>query len=221
MRRKLKCYMAYTTFLYRLLGVVLIPCAFWILCGFLLWSEHAGRGGRPDGGNLYGLVFTFSAYTVFYELFTDFWVLGGCLSDAGKGLRYFRTSHSGVGVMRNIVSVDLARRFLYCMVFPGMFFLFTGWKLSLVMGLATYCVLVGVLHGSRNCDGLQWSTGIAILSQIGVVLVSFINIVLLNLAGDSGTVMLAFQAVLYGALALALSRWMVRRVTARIQGKED
>ena len=221
MRRKLKCYMAYTTFLYRLLGVVLIPCAFWILCGLLLWSQYGGGGGEPGGGNPYGVFFTFSAYTVFYELFTDFWVLGGCLSDAGKGLRYFRTSRSGAGVMRDIISVDLARRFLYCMVFPGMFLLFTGWKMSLVRGLSTYCVLVGVLHGSRNCDGLQWSTGIGILAQIGVVLVSLVNIVLLDLAGDSGAIMLAFLAVLYGALALMLSSWMVRRITVRIQGKED
>ncbi len=219
MRRKLKCYVAYTTFLYRLLGVVLIPCVFWILCGILLWSGNVG-GGQSDNGKIYSFYFTFNAYIVLYELFTDFWVLGGCLSDDGKGLRYFKTSCGGVEVMRGIVSVDLVRRFLYCMVFPGMIFLCTGWKLSFVMGLATYCVIVGVLHGTRHFDGLQRSTGIAILAQAGMVLVNFINVVLVSLAGDGAGTMLAFLTVLYGALAVALSRLMVRRVTARIQGRE-
>lgn len=218
MRRKLKCYTAYTTFLYRLFGVVLIPCVFWILCGILLWSENAGGG--LDRDHLYNLFFTFNAYITLYELFTDFWVLGGCLSDAGKGLRYFRTSHSGAEVMRNIVSVDLMRRFLYSMVFPGMILLFTGWKASIVLGLATYCVIVGVLHGSRHFDGLQRNTGIAILAQIGVILVNFVNVILLDLAGDSEGIMLVFLTVLYGALAVALSWLMVRRVTARIWSKE-
>lgn len=219
MRRKLKCYVAYTTFLYRLLGVVLIPCIFWVLCGILLWSGDA-VGGQSDGGKIYYFYFTFNAYIVLYELFTDFWVLGGCLSDAGKGLRYFMTSCGGAEVMRGIVSVDLARRLLYCMIFPGIIFLCTGWKLSFVMGLATYCVIVGVLHGSRHADGLQRNTGIAILAQIGMVLVNFLNVVLMNLAGDGEGIMLAFLTVLYGALAVALSRLMVRRVTARIQGRK-
>lgn len=220
MRRKLKCYKAYTTFLYRLLGVVLIPCIFWILCSILLWAEYAGGGGHFAGMKLYNLNFTLSAYIVLYELFTDFWVLGGCFSDAGKGLKYFRTSRSGAEVMRSIVSVDLARRFLYCMIFSGMIFLCTGWKLSLVMGLATYCVIVGVLHGSRHVDGLQGNVGIALLAQIGMVLVDFLNVVLLNLAGDGEGILLAFLTVLYGALAAVLSRLMVRRITTRIQGKE-
>lgn len=218
MRRRLKCYTAYTTFLYRLFGVVLIPCAFWFFCGSLLWSVHVGGGLGRD--HIYRLFFIFNAYIAFYELFTDFWVLGGCLSDAGRGLRYFRTSHSGAEVMRNIVSVDLVRRFLYCMVFPGMILLFTGWKGSIVLGLATYCVIVGVLHGSRHFDGLQRKTGIALLGQIGVSLVNFVNVVLLDLAGGSEGIMLVFLTVLYGALAAVLSRLMVRRVTARIRSKK-
>lgn len=219
MKRKIKCYMAYTTFLYRLLGVVLIPCAFWILYGILLWEKYNGRA-QYDVGELYGLHFALSAYVVFYELFTDFWVLGGCFSDAGKGLRYFRTSQSGWEVMRNVVSVDLMRRFLYCMIFSGISFLMTGWRLSIVMGLVVYCAIVGILHGSRHFDGLQRSAGIAVLSQIGVTLANTINVVLLKLAGDGGEIMLVFLTAVYCAVALALSRLMVRRVTARIRNGE-
>lgn len=220
MRRKLKCYMAYTTFLYRFLGVALIPCVFWVLCGILLWSEYGRGGGQFDSGKLYGIHFTMSVYVVFYELFTDFWVLGGCLSDAGRGLRYFGTSHSGAEVMRNIVSVDLMRRFLYCMILPGMLLLFTGWKVPIVMGLAVYCVMVGVLHGSRHFDGLQRNAGIAILGQVGVTLVNVVNVALLDMAGNGEWIMLVSLAVLYSGLAAVLSWLMVRRVTARVQGKE-
>ncbi|MCM1216381.1 MAG: hypothetical protein NC331_02475 [Lachnospiraceae bacterium] len=221
MRRKIKCYTAYTTFLYRLLGVTLIPCAFWVLCGSILWL-HYGRGGEAFSvGKGYALYFMFSVYIVLYEIFTDFWVLGGCFSDAGRGLRYFMTSHSGVEVMRNIVSVDLMRRFLYCMIYSGSIFWFTGWKTSLVLGLAMYCVIVGVLHGSRHIDGLQRNTGIAILAQIGMTLVNIANLFLLDLAGDGEGIMLAVLAVLYGIMALWISRWMVRRVTARIQRNES
>lgn len=223
MIRKIKCYTAYTTFLYRLLGVVLIPCAFWLFCVFLLWSGHGGfMGARQysDKG-MYSFYFLWSAYVMTYEIFTDYWVLGGCLSDAGRGLRYFRTSRSGVEVMRNIVAVDLFRRFLYCMIFAAIIFVATGWKTAIVMGLVMYCVMVGILNGSRHIDGLQRITGIAFLAQIGIVVINFANVALIDLAGGGEMIMLVFLAVLYCIVALCVSGLMIRRITVRVQGLKD
>jgi len=211
--------MAYTTFIYRILGAVLIPCVFWLLCAAGLRAKYGSPmgGGAFDNGAMYGLYFSLGMYIVFYEIFTDYWVLGGCLSDGGKGLRYFRTSHSGVEVMRNIVSVDLMRRFLYCMIFSAIVFAFTAGKASFVMGLGMYCVIVGVLNGSRHVDGLQRNTGIAILAQLCMVFVNMINVALIE---NAGNVMLVCLAVLYCAAALCVSKVTVRRITVRIQGKE-
>ena len=218
MKRKIKCYLAYTTPLYRVLGLVLIPCAFWLLCALLLWHRYGGiMGAGTSGSEMYCLVFALGTYVSLYEIFSDYWMLGGCLSEAGRGLRYFRTSHRGAEVLGNIVSVDLMRRFLYCMVFSGIVFLFTGWKTAVVMGIAMYCVIVGVLNGSRHIDGLQGITGIAILAQVGLTFVNLANVFLIELVGTGGEVMLVCLAALYCLTALFVSRITVRRITARVR----
>ncbi len=221
MKRKIKCYMAYTTLLYRILGVFLIPCVFWSLCviGSRAKYEGAAGAGSPDDGIMYAYYFVLSVYVLFYEIFTDYWVLGGCLSDAGRGLRYFRTSRRGVEVLRNIVLVDLIRRFLYCMIFSAIIFVITGWKTAIVMGLAMYCVIVAVLNGSRHVDGLQRSAAIAFLAQIGMTIVNLINVALIELAGNR-TIALVCLAVFYCAAALCVSMVMARRITARIRVRE-
>ncbi len=220
MKRKLKCYLAYTTLLYRIIGVALIPCAFWLVNVGLLWRKYGGilRWGEDAAGTgISVLCFTLSVYVVLYEVFTDYWVLGGCLSDAGKGLWYFRTSHRGASVMGNIVTVDLARRFLFCMIFAVTIFLFSGWKESLVMGLAIYCVIVGILNGSRHFDGFQRNMGIAFLAQVGMTLINVLNYILVEIAGSA---MLACLAALYCGIALGVSVLTVRRITGRIRGQK-
>ncbi|MDE7044384.1 MAG: hypothetical protein K2O97_05110 [Acetatifactor sp.] len=223
MKRKLKCYLAYTTLTYRILGVVLIPCAFWLLCVAALWSKYGGIMGavQPDSAGNYTFYIWLCMYMVFYEIYTDYWVLGGCFSDAGKGLRYFRTSCRGEEVIRNIAAVDLLRRFLYCMIFSGIIFLFTGWESAIVAGLVMYCVIVGVLNGSRHYDGLQRSSGIAILSQVVLALINTLNIILLDLAEGWKAVMLTGLILLYGVLAFCLSRLMVLSIVILIRGGKD
>lgn len=215
MLRRLKCYTAYTTLSYRIFGVVLIPCIFWLGYGALLYYKC---GRETAGTEMYTLYFMLSVYVVLYEIFTDYWVLGGCLSDAARELRYFRTSCGGVEVVRNIVMMDLIRRFLYCMIFGLTIFLFTGWTEALIMGLAIYCVAVGILNVSRHFDGFQRNTGIALLAQAGMALVNALNFVLIELAGD---IMLLCLAVLYCGLALGVSMIMVRRITIRVGGQRD
>ncbi len=223
MKRKLKCYFSYTTFLYRALGMILIPCVFWVACVAMLEHKYGGImvWEEPPGMGMYIFYFALSVYVVLYEILTDHWVLGGCLSDAGRGLRYFRTSHNGAEVMRNIVMVDLARRFLYCMVFAAICFLFTGWETAFVMGLAMYCVIVGVLNGSRHVDSFQMNTWIALLAQVGMAFVNVLNVSLIKIVGrmtESGeTVVIACLAVLYCGVALGVSKVTVRRITGRIQ----
>ena len=220
MKRKIKCYLAYSTPAYQILGVVLIPCVFWLLCGTALWFKYGGLmgAGHSDHGAIYGLYFSLSAYIVLYEIFTDYWMLGGCLSDAGRGLRYFRTSRSGREVMRNIVLVDLMRRFLYCAVFTAIIFAFTGWKTAIVTGLSMYCVIVGVLNGSRHFDGLR-HMGIAFLAQAGVTAVNILNVILIEMTGNREGIMLVCLILLYGVTALCVSRVTVRRIMVRIRGE--
>lgn len=217
MKKKIECYVAYTTFLYRLLGMALIPCAFWLLCVLLLWSRYGGpMGAERFDGIMSGIAFALSEYVAFYEICTDYWVLGGCLSDGGRGLRYFRTSRRGAEVLGNIVVVDLAGKFLGCMVFSGIVFLFTGWRTVLVMGLSMYCVVVGALHISRHIDGLQKTVGVAILVQVGVAVVNVVDVLLIELTGVREEIMLACLAALYCLAAFCVSGWMVRRITNRV-----
>lgn len=206
MKRKIKSYFAFTTVSYRIIGLILIPLLLLLSSVGMLCQSYNGSG-------FYQQIILYN-YVLSYEIIADHWVLGGCFSYKGKHLRYFKTSLKGVEVMGNVTLIDLMRRLLYCMVFAVAAFMLTGKKIDIVNGLAMYCVMVGVLHGSRHIDSLQRMMGIAFLAQIPLAIVNVLNNCLILYTGISEWVMLTSLTVIYGVIAIVVSRLMVRRITA-------
>lgn len=140
MKRKIKSYFAFTSLPYRILVLLPIPVLILLIC--------LGLPFQSGSGNFYYRILIFGYLTV-YEIATDYWMLAGCLSDGGSSLKYFRTSHAGTEVVRNVTLVDLLRRFAFCMIFAAAIAVLTGEAAVLADGLAMYCVIVAVLNGSR------------------------------------------------------------------------
>lgn len=206
MKRKLKSYLAFTSVPYRLVGLLLIPCLLLALCLGMLRGEN--NGGYPQ--------IVAYAYMVFCEILADHWMLGGCLSDGGKDLAYFRTSRRGAELVKNAVIMDLAKHFLYCVIYAGAFWILTGQACDIVNGLAAYCIVVGVLNGSRHIEGFQILIFIAFLAQLAMFAVGIMHFWLFWLGVAEEGVLALLLAALYGAAAVAVSVVTVRRITRRV-----
>lgn len=204
MKRKLKSYLAFTSVPYRIVGLLLLPCL--LLALSIFWML--------PGGYRQLMVFT---YVVFYEIMADHWMLGGCLSDGGRGLIYFRTSLAGTEVVKNVVLMDLARRFLYCMVFAVTSWILTGQKCDIVNGLAAYCIIVGVLNGSRHTEGFQLLMCIAFLAQFVMFAVGVLQYWMFWLGVAKEGLLTLLLAVLYGATAIVVSGITIRRIAGRVR----
>lgn len=205
MKRKIKSYFAFTTLSYRIIGIVLLPLLLLLLSMGMLLESY-------NGNNFYQQIILYN-YVLTYEIIADYWVLGGCFSDKGRSLRYFKTSLKGVEVLGNVTFIDLIKKFLYCMIFAVAVFLLTGQKIDIVNGLAVYCVMVGVLHGTRHIDGLQRMMGIGFLAQIPLAIVNVVNNCLILYTGVNERITLTCLTIVYGVTAIAVSRLMVRRIT--------
>ena len=206
MKRKVKSYFAFTTVPYRIIVLVLIPLLLLLSSVGMLLQSYNGNG-------FYQQVILYN-YVLTFEIIADHWVLGGCFSNKGKQLRYFKTSLKGAEVLTNVTFIDLMRKFLYCMVFAVAVFMFTGQKIDIVNGLAVYCTMVGILHGSRHIDGLQRMMGIGFLAQIPLAIVNVVNNCLILYTGIDEWIMLTCLAIIYGVISIVVSRLMVRRITA-------
>lgn len=207
MKRKIKSYLAFTPLPYRIFGLLLIPV--------LLLSICLGLPFERGNESFFYQILIFGYLTV-YEIATDYWLLAGCLSDGGSSLRYFRTSHAGTEVVRNVVLVDLVRRFAICMLFAAVIAVLTGRAAVLADGLAMYCVIVGVLNGSRHLEGFQILMFIAVLSQVAVAAVSIGNYLLFWYWAGGSEILAILLLLLYGAAALILSGITIRRITSRV-----
>ena len=207
MKRKIKSYFAFTSLPYRILVLLPIPV--------LILSICLGLPFQRESGNFYYRILLFGYLTI-YEIATDYWMLAGCLSDGGSSLRYFRTSHAGTEVVRNVTLVDLVRRFAFCMIFAAVIAVLTGEAAVLADGLAMYCVIVAVLNGSRHLEGFQILMLIAVLSQLAVAAVSICNYMLFWHWAAGGEILTILLLLFYGAAALILSGITIRRITGRV-----
>lgn len=206
MKRKIKSYLAFTSVPYRLVGLLLIPCLLLALCLGMLYGKNSS--GYPQ--------LVAFAYMVAYEILADHWMLGGCLSDGGRGLTYFRTSRRGAEIVKNAVTVDLAKHFLYCVICAGASWILTGQVCDIVNGLAAYCIVVGVLNGSRHIEGFQILICIAFLAQFVMLAVGIVHFWLFWLGVVEEGVLLLILAAVYGTAALVVSVITVRRITGRV-----
>lgn len=108
MKQKIKSYLVFTSVLYKILMFLVLPV---LLLGIQLFSSAA----------LQGTVIPLSLFLlIFVEIPADILVLGGIQEKNSEKIDYLKTSPKGMQVMRNVLVMDLARRFLTCVVIFGL-----------------------------------------------------------------------------------------------------
>ena len=100
MGKRVKSYIAFTPFMYRIVVYLLIPVA---LTAFCTWTgTYLGDMGLVLAVMLLTLV----------EVVSDSWLFGGLQARDSEKIDYLKTSGRGMAVMRNALGLDLLRKFL-------------------------------------------------------------------------------------------------------------
>ena len=101
----LKCYLAYTPRLYKIIVMVLLPALVLALeCLNIITDKVA-------------LFVLLSSGVVFYECMADCWHLGGLHSKEYVGLRLIQSSERGLAFSKKVVLWDCLRKYAYMAIF--------------------------------------------------------------------------------------------------------
>lgn len=186
MRRRIKNYLVFTSFVYKLLVFAVIP-AILIAFQFLSVGVLEYVGAAVTAGLL-----------VLAEVIADNWYLGGIQSKYAENMDYLKTSPRGLGLVRCAVGFDLARK------------LFTALAVTGAAKLAELAAGVSLTESTAE-NILQWILLTLLCDSLSVsatLLVRFGTYVYINyLAGYIATVA---EVVLY---CLYLSFWEGRQGT--------
>lgn len=100
MKKRIKSYLVFTSFLYKIAVFLLIPV---LITGISLYTEtRAGLTG----------VFLAAVLLPAAEVLSDYWLFGGLQTNDPVKMDYLKTSCRGMWVMGNALSMDLIRKFL-------------------------------------------------------------------------------------------------------------
>ena len=142
MKKRIKSYLVFTSSGYRVWGLMVIP-ALLLAATYLIFSDIA----QDVGWGLYAG----GSVILFFEIFSDYWLFGGICS---RQMEYLKTSSEGKVVLRNALTGDLLRRFLYIMVFSTVCYGKSHKLEAYSVGLMIYLVAVGILNITRNLPGV-------------------------------------------------------------------
>ena len=173
MIRKIKCYLAFTPFLYQLILFILVPVALIVL--------QAAMAPRQTWSMAVGLNLTTALVLLEVEVFLDYWAFGAICAREGMQMTYLRTSPRGIKLLKTALGVNLVRQF-----FAGLIPMLLGFVCRLQMGggfeveyaarsmayvLLGYIFLVTASTIARFFDGLMLNLGIANIALITMMLV--------------------------------------------------
>ena len=104
MKHRIKSYLVFTSFIYRICMFLAVPV---IVTGIALWS--VGRFGNA------AMIFA-AVLLPMVEIISDTWLFGGIQTKDMDKLDYLKTSHRGMEILRNALSMDMARNLLTAIV---------------------------------------------------------------------------------------------------------
>jgi len=111
--RAVKNYFAFTSWVYRLVVFFLMP----------LLSILYGNLGVITGGEVPGIVFQLPVFmlVIVVECITDYWFMGSFYSKHNSSLEYLQTSNRFKNIIKDVVVVDIIRRFITGIALYGVF----------------------------------------------------------------------------------------------------
>ncbi len=127
MKRKIKSYLVFTSFSYRICVFILLPA---VLAGIGIYTEsYFGRLGILASAMLLTMA----------EILSDHWLFSGLLAKESARMDVLKTSGMGMEILKNALTLDLLRKLLTALGLLAVCDLFTGRLGELVsMVLVTY-----------------------------------------------------------------------------------
>ena len=108
MRRVWKSYRVFTSFWYRILGLVAVPLLLLGLGEFMMVTNHGENKTMPV---------LYLASFVIVEVLEDYWLFGGICEKNMCSMEYLKSSFQGMKVLKNALIADVIRRGIYFAVF--------------------------------------------------------------------------------------------------------
>ena len=182
----MKSYLVFAGARYRLAVYLLMPA---VLLGIGLWVE--GKLGSGNGG-VGAIVVT--VLLPMAEISSDNWLFGGIQAKDSMGLEYLKASGRGMGILKNALWMDLARKFLSALGIIALHRLAAalawGWEAGgapgsgSAVGVLLYFVLVAYIVSALGTflsrfGGMFWMN---LLISYGAVFLAAFALMLLNLA---------------------------------------
>lgn len=156
--RAFKSYKALTSMSYRIVGFLIFPV---VLLAVTIVTMAACR----EYNGLYPEYFLFACMTA-GDAVLDYLLFGGICCREGDGLELVRSSRRGLGMLEGGIAFDMLRRFGCCLLIGLVCYVFTGSLQDLVLALAAYLVITGVLNLTRHTVNWQVHLFLGIASSV-------------------------------------------------------
>lgn len=213
MKQKIKSYLVFTPFLYKILLFLVLPV-------FLLGLQALASAA------LQGTTIPLSLFMlILVEVPGDNFVLGGIQEKNSEKIDYLKTSPRGMKVMQNVLMIDLARRFLAAVIIFALSRLMmsvfgaapeaeklAGSGALLLAVLLSYTLSVLGIFISRFCSLLWVNLLCGYVGAIAGIILFFVG------AGNYFPLLLPVMNAALGILAVGFSILTVKIAMMKVEG---
>ena len=210
MGTSVKGYLAFTPMVYRILVFVVLPLAAIALRIRML----AANVFYYDDEYLIGSVLVGALY-MSAEILADYMLFGGICSKSGGCPDAIAVSQGGRAILKNAFVVDLARRFVWVMVYAAACFAVTRSPKEFTGGLSICLLSVIALNVSRHLQIFQLHL---IVAYVALMIFIFVRMMFLFL--EEIRMVMIVDVVVYLILAVAASVLTVVHMMHCVKGAE-
>ncbi len=205
MKKLWKSYAVFSSWIYRLMTLLVIPVVF-IIGGYELSTLVEADMTMIAFKLFVGLILT-------YEVLNDYWLFGGICSLDGCNIESLKLAKSGKNVFRNALVIDLVRRFVYVLAAGVIAYVKTGRLSLLLTAVVGYLSLILMLNVTRYMSAflMQFAISQFAVGVFHLIMLLFSDFDVVDAKGYTGVILLPLLAacVALGMLTVAhvQGRW--------------
>ena len=189
MKKLWKSYAVFSSRIYRLLTLAVIPVIFVIgglaLCT-LLKADVMMAGFK-----------LFTCLILIYEVLNDYWLFGGICSLEGCNIESLKLAKNGNNIFKNALAADLVRRFVYLLAAGVIAYVKTGMLSLLLTAIVGYLSLILVLNVARYMSSfvLQLAMSQLAVCIFHLIMLLFTDFAFVDTRGSMAVILLLLLAV--------------------------
>lgn len=203
MKKMLKSYFVFAPVSYRVVWLILVPLL------------QIGAEVLVGWIGFFALCAIVLGYIVITEVLSDWFFLGGFCAEKGGVVKCVHTSTEGRRLLRDVLCMDLVRKFLYSVLYGAVCAGMTGDCLGILAGILLYLVAAAVLNGSRYVSVFQMHLLLAMAACVVYSILLGGGWMAVTAAGESAPRVLAALSLLALAAAAVLSAATVKHMLRR------